>query len=103
MTPDDEPIAAGGLYHHVGLLDKEPRFKIYENWLALIYTIPAMRRHGYGTMLCNYIHECSKKIGVKEMYLYTNTAGMFYQKFGWNALERLSIEERNIVEMKKNL
>lgn len=43
MTLDNKPIAAGGLYSHVGLIDKEPRLKIYKNWLALVYTTPENR------------------------------------------------------------
>ena len=47
MMINGNPVATGGLYNHVGLLDKEPRFKIYENWLALVYTKPENRRKGF--------------------------------------------------------
>ena len=55
MTLNKIPIATGGLYNHVGLIDKEPRFSIYENWLALVYTIPNQRQKGYGASICNFI------------------------------------------------
>ena len=47
MTLHNVPIAAGGLYNHVALLDKEPRFRIYKNWLGLVYTIPDKRHQGF--------------------------------------------------------
>ncbi|MEP6949814.1 MAG: hypothetical protein ABI863_11090 [Ginsengibacter sp.] len=103
MTLDSIPIATGGLYNHVGLLDKEPRFRIYENWLALVYAIPGMRHRGFGALICAYINDYSKTLGVKEMYLYTDTAERLYTRLGWNQLERLSLGERNIVVMKKDL
>jgi GNAT superfamily N-acetyltransferase len=103
ITLDTIPIATAGLYHHVGLLDKEPRFRIYRNWLALVYTIPQKRRQGIGALICNYVTDYSKKMGVKEMHLYTDTAENLYKRLGWHHLERLSLGERNIVVMKKDL
>lgn len=50
MTLNNKPIATGGLYNHVGLLDKEPRLKIYKNWLALVYTTPENRGKGLGAL-----------------------------------------------------
>ena len=34
MTIDNIPIATGGLFNHVGLLDKEPRFKMYKKMVS---------------------------------------------------------------------
>jgi hypothetical protein len=47
------PIATGGIYNHVGLIDREPKFKVYKNWLALVYTIPGERKKGFGALICN--------------------------------------------------
>ncbi len=100
---NDVPISTGGLYDHVGLLDKEPGFKIYKNWLALVYTVPAMRHQGYGALIYNYIQEYAKQLGVEAMYLYTDTAERLYQRLGWYPLERVPLGERKIVVMKKEL
>src|SRR5438067_10724629 len=62
MTLGGVPVSTGGLYHHVGLLDKEPRFRTYQNWLALVYTIPAERRKGFGALICNYIEDQARKL-----------------------------------------
>jgi GNAT superfamily N-acetyltransferase len=103
MTLDGTPISTGGLYDHVGLLDKEPRLKIYKNWLALVYTIPDKRHRGYGALICKHIQDHSKNLGIDTMYLFTDTAEQLYKRLGWNEMERLSMDSRNIVIMRKEL
>ncbi len=103
MTLDNKPIATGGLYNHVGLLDKEPRLKIYKNWLALVYTKPEDRGKGLGALICNHIQDHSKDLGLKEIYLFTHTAENLYKRLGWQQLERLVLGDKNIVVMKKEL
>jgi len=100
---NDVPISTGGLYNHVGLLDKEPRFKMYKNWLALVYTTPAMRHQGYGALICNCIQEYSKRLDIQAIYLFTDTAEKLYQRLGWYPLENLTLGERKIVVMKREL
>ncbi len=103
MTLDGEPIGTGGLYNHVGLIDKEPRFNIHKNWLALVYTVPNKRHQGFGALICNFIQDYSKKLGVRQMCLFTDTAERLYQRLGWDELEKISLGERKIVVMKKDL
>ena len=103
LTKDNVPIATGGLYNHVGIIDKEPRFGNYKHWLALVYTSPEYRKQGFGVMLCQAIQNHSKELGIKEMHLYTDTAESLYLKLGWKELERLTIGPRHLVVMKKEL
>ena len=103
MTVDGTPVATGGIYDHVGLLDREPRFKIYKHWLALVYTIPNKRQQGFGTLLCTYIEEHAKSIGLEKVHLFTDTAERLYERLGWNVLERITLANRNIVIMEKEV
>jgi GNAT superfamily N-acetyltransferase len=103
MTLNNIPIATGGLYNHVGLLDKETKFKVYKHWLALVYTIPDYRSKGFGALLCNYIQNNAKEMGLKETFLFTHTAESLYRRLGWQQVERLTAGEREIVVMKKEL
>jgi GNAT superfamily N-acetyltransferase len=82
MTLDNIPIATGRLYNHVGLLDKQPKFKIYKHWLALVYTVSEYRRKGYGALLCNYIQQHAKEMVLKEIFLFTHTAESLYKRPG---------------------
>ena len=103
MTLDNKPIATGGLYNHVGLLDKEPRLKIYKNWLALVYTTPENRGKGLGALICNDIQSQAISLGLKNIYLFTHTAENLYKRLGWQQMERLVLGEKDIVIMKKEL
>ena len=103
MTLDNKPIATGGLYNHVGLLDREPRFKVYKNWLALVYTKPNIRGNGLGALICNHIQAHSKDLGLKDIYLFTHTAENLYKRLAWQQLERLALGGKDIVVMKKEL
>lgn len=103
MLANGIPVSTGGLYAQVGLHSKEPRFGIYKNWLAQVYTIPSMRHKGLGALICNYIQDISIANGAKEMYLFTDTAENLYTRLGWTPLERLLYGHRNIVVMKKQL
>jgi GNAT superfamily N-acetyltransferase len=103
MTVNGIPVSTGGIYHRVGLHEKEERFKIHKHWLALIYTIPEKRRLGYGASICKYIERHSKNIGIETIHLYTDTAVRLYNGLGWTTIENLNLGERNITVMKKNI
>jgi GNAT superfamily N-acetyltransferase len=103
MTIDGLPIATGGIYIHVGLLDREPRFRVYSPWLALVFTTPAYRNLGYGTLLCENIQNVSKELGLREIFLFTHTAEKLYKRLDWQELERISLNNNEIVVMKKTL
>ena len=103
MSIDNVPIATGGLYYHVALLDREPKFNIYGPWLALVYTTTENRNKGYGALLCEKIEDVAKDLGLKEIFLFTHTAESLYTRLGWTPFERLAIKDRNIVVMKKEL
>ncbi len=97
------PVATAGVYHEVGLTQKIPEYKIYKNWLALVYTIPSFRGRGLAKLLCQEIEKNSLSINVTTLYLFTDTAETLYKKMNWEILERISYGERNIVIMKKEL
>lgn len=103
MTLDQIPVATGGLYNHVGLIDKEPRLKVYKNWLALVYTKPELRGKGLGALICKHIQAHAKQLGLTDIYLFTHTAEPLYLRLGWEPLERLFIGDRDIVVMRKRL
>lgn len=101
MKRNDEPIATGGIYSHVSLLDKETNFKIYPYWLALVYTIPSERGKGYGAMLCDFIEKQALERNMSELHLFTHTAENLYKRLGWHTLENMIINKKNIAIMRK--
>ncbi len=103
MSVGGVPVATGGLYNHVGLLDVAPKFKIYGPWLALVLTLPEHRKKGYGTMLCEEIQNRSKALGQKEIFLFTSTAESLYRRMGWVSIEEKNVNGRDVCVMKKTL
>lgn len=103
MTLDGTPVSTGGLYDHVGLLDKVPGLKIHKKWLALIYTIPDKRSKGYGALICKFIQDHAKNLGLNKIHLFTDTAEHLYKRLGWTEIEKITISDRNIVIMTKDL
>ena len=103
MKLNGRPVGTGGLYAHVSLLDREPRFRVFRYWLALVCTKPENRGQGLGAILCMHIQERARDLGLKEIHLFTHTAENLYTRLNWKVLERLSLGERNIVVMKKEL
>ena len=103
ISVDGIPVATGGLYEHVGLLDVAPRFKIYGPWLALVLTIPEYRKKGYGTLLCEEIQDRAKELGLKELFLFTRTAESLYRRMGWTLIEQNNMKGQDVFVMKKVL
>ena len=103
MTIDNNPIATAGLHHHVSLQDRVPRFKIYKDWLALVYTIPGERGKGYGALLCEFVMDRAKEMGVKKMYLFTEKAESLYERVGWTFMEKLDTGEKVVKVMSLDL
>nr|WP_255723186.1 GNAT family N-acetyltransferase [Flavihumibacter fluminis] len=103
MTSDGVPIGTAGVYNTVRILEKIPRLNIYTHWLALVYTIPMERGKGYGALLCEKVEEEAKKEGISKLHLYTYTAESLYKRGGWQLVERIEVESRNIVLMEKEL
>lgn len=103
MLLDGLPIATGGIYSHVGLLDAIPRLKEFQPWLALVYTLTEHRGKGYGAKLCEEIQEQAKLAGMGQLYLFTHTAESLYKRLGWEQLERIELKGKDIAVMKKKL
>ncbi len=94
------PVATGGIYYHVGLLDRVPRLRVHRHWLGMVYTVPEQRNKGYGAKLCRSLANAAKDLGMDELHLFTDTAANFYRKLGWTEVEVLEIEERNLTIMR---
>jgi GNAT superfamily N-acetyltransferase len=103
MVLDGSPIATGGVYHHVSILEALPRLKDFQPWLALVYTLAGQRGKGYGAELCEEIQKQSKAMGTKELFLFTHTAEGLYKRLGWQLLERITLKGKDIAVMKKKL
>ncbi|WP_290794917.1 GNAT family N-acetyltransferase [Flavihumibacter sp. UBA7668] len=103
LSIDTKPVATGGIYNQVGLQAKLPRLSIFKHWMALVYCEPQSRGRGYASLLCEKIQAHSKSLGITELFLFTHTAENLYKRLGWEEMERIELEKKNIVIMKKEL
>lgn len=103
MLVEGIAVATGGVYNHVGILDKIPHLNAHKHWLALVYTLPEFRQRGYGAILCEYIQEHAAGLGLKELCLFTHTAESLYRRLAWEQVERMDANGKDVVVMKKAL
>ena len=101
LEHEGRPVATAGLYNHVGLIEHLPALGIYKHWLAMVYTCPADRGKGYGSLICKKVEEIARDLGVKQLSLFTHTAEAFYTGMKWDILERHEIGGKQIVIMHK--
>ncbi len=57
-------------------------------WLAALYVPPAHRNRGIGGMLVQEVVDVARRLGVRRLYLHTETASGFYVSRGWRLLFR---------------
>jgi len=77
VKQDDMPVAVIGMEHHgeIGLLRS-------------MATDPAYRNHGFASSLVNSILNHGRTLGLKEMYLLTETAETYFAKRGFRKINR---------------
>jgi len=61
--------------------------KCYTPWLAGVYVDKEFRSQGIGTELVEQIGVMAKRLGIKEMYFRTETAGRYCRSLGWQFVE----------------
>lgn len=71
------------------------------HWLGAVYVVPGYRNRGVGTQIVLHSISEAKRLGVRELYLYTHSHETFYAKLGWQALERPIYHGREVVLMRR--
>jgi N-acetylglutamate synthase-like GNAT family acetyltransferase len=58
-------------------------------WLGSLFIHPEFRRKGYATALIQNLHQESKNLGYKNIYLFTPDATTLYEKNGWRIIGKV--------------
>ena len=103
LLKDNEPVATGGLYHKVGLLNVHPKFLKFKPWVALLLTTEKNRNQGFGEKLLFKIEDISHELGFKELYLHTFTAEKLYLRNSWKPFDRVEYKGHITAVMKKEI
>lgn len=103
LYKNNEPVATGGLFKKVGLLNAHPEFGKFSPWVALLYTSPEHRNSGYGEKLLRRIEDKSAEAGFKKIYLHTFTAEKLYLKNNWVPFDKAPYKKHYTTIMQKEL
>ena len=80
---DGEPIGTCFLVES----EIEPNHDV-SPWLAGLFVVPERRRKGAGAVLVRAIEDQARQRGFSRLYLYTSDAVGFYERLGWEVLDR---------------
>jgi predicted N-acetyltransferase YhbS len=95
---DQEPVGSASL--KIREMEIYPQ---YIHWLGSVYVLPEYRNQGVGTQIIQRSISEADRLGVTELYLYTNGSGTFYSRFGWQPLERPFYHGREVTVMNRRL
>ena len=68
-------------------------------WLASVYVAAARRRRGVGTALVDAIVQESKRAGLENLFLFTDSEEAWYGGLGWQWVEACVYQGRRVVIM----
>ena len=72
-------------------------------WLAAVYVLPAFRRRGIATALVTHALAQARRFGVRQLYLWTDTAASLYGRLGWRPLGEESYKGKTVLVMVRDL
>jgi len=98
LIQDGSPIASASL--KIQEMETHPQ---YLHWLGSVYVLPEFREQGLGSQLVQYTIGEAKRLGVRDLYLYTHSREIFYTRLGWEPVERPTYHGRMVLIMKQNL
>jgi len=93
---NSEPIATASL--KIREMDIYPQF---EHWLGTVYVLPGYRNQGVGSQIVEAAVDKASLLGVKTLNLYTPDRESFYQRLGWEVLEKVEYHGRIVVVMRR--
>ncbi|MFN6969704.1 MAG: GNAT family N-acetyltransferase [Rheinheimera sp.] len=99
LAEDGQLLGAGSIK-----LDEPGTKQGLSPWLGGIYIKEQQRGLGLGALIVTALEQKACALGVAALYLSADTAEGFYQRLGWQVLERLDfLGVRDVVLMTKQL
>lgn len=95
---NDNPVATVSL-----LLEEMETHPQFLHWLGSVYTLPDYRHHGIGSQLLEHAASEAKRLGVRQLYLWTRHVESLYARFGWVVIQRPVYRGRPVAIMRRSL
>ena len=80
---DGEPVGSVALIEH-----DMPNHRELTPWLSSVFVVPDRRGNGIGAALVTHAEEAARGLGIRRIYLYTDSAEGFYAHRGWRVIGR---------------
>lgn len=75
----------------------------HEHWLGSVYVRADYRRQGIGSWLVQEAEFAGYKLGIRQLFLYTYDQEDFYQRLGWQTIQRPKYHQRIVAVMTRKL
>jgi GNAT superfamily N-acetyltransferase len=95
---DAEAVGSASLV--VGDMDTRPDLS---PWLAAVYVLPAFRHRGIATALVSHALVQARRFGVRQLYLWTDSAASLYSRLSWRLLAEEPYQGKTVLVMVRDL
>jgi predicted N-acetyltransferase YhbS len=82
---ENQPVATAAL--KIQEIETHPH---YEHWLGNVYVLPEFRAQGIGSTVIERAKQEAKRIGIRDLYLYTRDRAPLYARLGWETIEQVT-------------
>jgi N-acetylglutamate synthase-like GNAT family acetyltransferase len=82
---ENQPVATAAL--KIREMETHPQ---YEHWLGNVYVLPEFRAQGIGSTVIERAKQETKRIGIRDLYLYTRDRAHLYARLGWATIEQVT-------------
>lgn len=87
----------------ISIVEKDLDTKTLQPWLASLWVAPSHRHQGIATTLLHHCEAFLCNHHIYRIYLFTDSIPAFYQKLGWNTLEKEEFNGHQITIFYKDL
>lgn len=84
-----QPVATTAL--RIREMDTHPHF---EHWLGNVFVLPDFRGQGIASKIIKRTLSEAKRVGIRDLYLYTHGQEPLYIKLGWQIIEQVNYHGR---------
>jgi N-acetylglutamate synthase-like GNAT family acetyltransferase len=95
---ENQPVATAAL--KIREMETHPQ---YVHWLRNVYVLPEYRAQGIGTAVIERAKDEAKRIGIRDLYLYTRDRVSLYTRLGWQTIEQATYRGRTATIMRQGL
>jgi predicted N-acetyltransferase YhbS len=84
------------------IFDDLPGYEHLNPWLASLLVLPEQRKKGAGSRLVREAERLLVLNRVPRAYLFTESAGSFFENLGWYAIEKATCNKHPVAILKKD-